>query len=285
MQLVVVVVVGALGPEFVLGFAPLESSLSQLVLVWCMTRNSTKELLTPFENPKQVLRSRRNLFDTPSLMGSNLPKFDQLSEIEEHIEEEEEEEKEVTEIMTETMKQFMSKTRRDCESCYEPSLYPSLKLQEVILFYNGLDVLTRQILDSRGVIPSKTAADPKIAIQEMAKYSQKWHNETSSKTRTLVDLGASVSVMPFSIYINLDLGGLSHTRLTIEVADRTIKHPRGVAENVLVRIGKFVFPIDFIILDIPEDKDVPLILRQPFLSTAHVKIDVFKTKVLSPPLA
>ncbi|GJS41700.1 hypothetical protein Tco_0566743 [Tanacetum coccineum] len=53
------------------------------------------------------------------------------------------------------------------------------EMQEVVLFYNGLDVPTRQILDSRGAIPSKTAADAKIAIQEMAEYSQKWHNGTS----------------------------------------------------------------------------------------------------------
>ncbi|GJS85982.1 hypothetical protein Tco_0752523 [Tanacetum coccineum] len=57
-------------------------------------------------------------------------------------------------------------------------------MQEVILFYNGLDVPTRQILDSKGAIPSKTAADAKIAIQEMAEYSQKWHNGTSSRTRS-----------------------------------------------------------------------------------------------------
>ncbi|GKE90052.1 retrovirus-related pol polyprotein from transposon TNT 1-94, partial [Tanacetum coccineum] len=57
-------------------------------------------------------------------------------------------------------------------------------MQEVILFYNGLYVLTRQILDSKGVMPSKTAADAKIAIQEMAEYSQKWHNGTSSRTRS-----------------------------------------------------------------------------------------------------
>ncbi|GKA43043.1 ribonuclease H-like domain-containing protein [Tanacetum coccineum] len=97
--------------------------------------------------------------------------------------------------------------------------------------------------------------------------------------KALVDLGASVSVMPFSTYTNLSLGILSHTRLTIELADRTIKQPRGIAENVLVRIGKFIFPIDFIILDIPEDNDVPLILRRPFLSTAHSKIDFFKRKI------
>ncbi|GJU00721.1 hypothetical protein Tco_1111059 [Tanacetum coccineum] len=57
-------------------------------------------------------------------------------------------------------------------------------MQEVILFYNGLDVPTRQILYSRGVILSKTAADAKVAIQEMAEYSQKWHNGTSSRSRS-----------------------------------------------------------------------------------------------------
>ncbi|GJW63321.1 hypothetical protein Tco_0115205 [Tanacetum coccineum] len=56
-------------------------------------------------------------------------------------------------------------------------------MQEVILFYNGLEVPTRQILDSKGAIPSKTAADAKVAIQEMAEYSQKWHNGIS-RTRS-----------------------------------------------------------------------------------------------------
>ncbi|GKD81653.1 putative reverse transcriptase domain-containing protein [Tanacetum coccineum] len=97
--------------------------------------------------------------------------------------------------------------------------------------------------------------------------------------KALVDLEASVSVMPFSTYSNLGLGDLAHTRLTIELADRTIKHPRGIAKNVLVRIGKFIFPIDFVILDIPKDDDVSLILGRPFLSTAHAKIDVFKRKI------
>ncbi|GJY01298.1 hypothetical protein Tco_0359450 [Tanacetum coccineum] len=57
-------------------------------------------------------------------------------------------------------------------------------MQEVILFYNGLDIPTRQILDSKGAIPSKTAADAKVAIQEMAEFSQKWHNGTFSRYRS-----------------------------------------------------------------------------------------------------
>ncbi|GJX11285.1 mitochondrial proton/calcium exchanger protein-like protein isoform X1 [Tanacetum coccineum] len=95
----------------------------------------------------------------------------------------------------------------------------------------------------------------------------------------LADLGASVSLMPLSTYLNLGLGELAHTKLTVELADRTVKYPKGIAENMLVGIGKFVFPVDFIILDMPEDIKVPLILKRPFLSTAYAKIDVFKRKM------
>ncbi|GJZ06531.1 mitochondrial proton/calcium exchanger protein-like protein isoform X1 [Tanacetum coccineum] len=95
----------------------------------------------------------------------------------------------------------------------------------------------------------------------------------------LVDLGASVSVMPLSTYLNLGLGELAHTRLTVELADRTVKYPKGIAENVLVGIGKFTFLVDFIILDMPEDITVSLILGRSFLSTAHAKIDVYKRKI------
>ncbi|GJU76453.1 putative reverse transcriptase domain-containing protein [Tanacetum coccineum] len=85
--------------------------------------------------------------------------------------------------------------------------------------------------------------------------------------------------MPLSTYLNLGLGELVHTRLTVELADKTVKYPKGIAKNVLVGIGKFTFPVDFIILDMPEDIKVPLILGKPFLSTARSKIDVYKRKI------
>ncbi|GJS98297.1 homeodomain-like protein [Tanacetum coccineum] len=85
--------------------------------------------------------------------------------------------------------------------------------------------------------------------------------------------------MPLSTYLNLGLGELAHTKLTVELADRTVKHPKGIAENVLVGIGKFTFPIDFIVLEMLEDIKVPLILGRPFLSTARAKIDVYKRKI------
>ncbi|GJX59105.1 hypothetical protein Tco_0290495, partial [Tanacetum coccineum] len=95
----------------------------------------------------------------------------------------------------------------------------------------------------------------------------------------LVDLGTSVSVMPLSTYLNLGLGELAHTRLTVELADRTVKYPKGIAKNILLGIGKFNFQVDFIILDMPEDIKVPLIFGRPFLSTARSKIDVYKRKI------
>ncbi|GJR33329.1 retrovirus-related pol polyprotein from transposon TNT 1-94 [Tanacetum coccineum] len=276
-----------------------------------MTRSSTKELITPFENPESGFRSKKRLYETPGLVESSSPELDLFSDIKEHSEEE------ITEIMTETMEQYMSKTRANYRSGVvrpkindkthfelkgqylkelrentfsgsehkdanehikkvleivdlfhipevtqdqvmlrvfpmsltgaasrwlrnEPSgsitNWETLKMkflnkycppartankmdeinnfqqepdeslfrawerfkellmkcpqhyltdmEEVILFYNGLDVPTRQILNSIGVIPTKTAADAKIDIQEMAEYSQKWHNGTSSKARS-----------------------------------------------------------------------------------------------------
>ncbi|GJS32309.1 putative reverse transcriptase domain-containing protein [Tanacetum coccineum] len=85
--------------------------------------------------------------------------------------------------------------------------------------------------------------------------------------------------MPLSTYLNLGLGELAHTKLTVELADKTVKYPKGIAKNVLVGIGKFVFSVDFIILDMPDYIKVPLILGRSFLSTAHAKIDVFKRKI------
>ncbi|GJS99062.1 NUDIX hydrolase 6-like protein [Tanacetum coccineum] len=297
------------------------------------------------------------------------------------------------------------------------------EMQEVILFYNGLGIPTRQILDSRGVIPSKTAADakldannakdpitPKIAhlkrkgkpskkltthnlvdlfkeedieqqlrdsikgttqilqiralmdaairnqgasiktleiqIGQISKvlheigfgslpsstkanprdqvksisttieadsypirqkkgsygpqfskaYSEASHIPQKNKDpgsftlpcfinnvcfdNVLVDLGASVSVMPLSTYLNLRLGELAHTKLIVELADRTVKYPKGIAKHMLVRIGKFIFPVDFIILYMPGDNQSgPFDPRKSILSNRPgAKIDGYKKK-------
>ncbi|GJW77991.1 putative reverse transcriptase domain-containing protein [Tanacetum coccineum] len=370
-----------------------------------MTRSSMNELFTPYKEPEREFRSSRRHLKTLSLDELRSPDFNLLSD-EEYSEEEEEEE------MAETMEQYMRKTRIDYGSgVARPKIDNKdqfeLKGQflkeirenifigsdnedanehteKVLKIVDLFHVPNITILDSRGVVPTKTAADAKTAIQEMAEYSQKWHNGTSrersietsnglaaiqaqlnnlgreikkvnekvyvaqeqrqsiedtlskfmsesakrheensnlikeirastnasirnqgaliktleiqirkiSKEKdprsftlpcfindfcfdnALVDLGASVSVMPLSTYLNLGLGELVHTRLTVELTDRTVKYPKGIAENVLVGIGKFTFPVYFIILDMPKDIRVPLILGRPFLSTARAKINL-----------
>ncbi|KAM0061953.1 putative aspartic peptidase domain superfamily [Helianthus debilis subsp. tardiflorus] len=95
------------------------------------------------------------------------------------------------------------------------------------------------------------------------------------QNHALADLGASINLMPYSFYEKLGLGDLKPTRMTLSLADKTIKYPQGIVENLLVKVDKFVFPVDFIVLDIEADESVPLILGRPFLNTAKALIDVF----------
>nr|GEV12862.1 reverse transcriptase domain-containing protein [Tanacetum cinerariifolium] len=92
----------------------------------------------------------------------------------------------------------------------------------------------------------------------------------------LADLGASINLMPLSIWNKLRLPTLNDTEMVLELADRTISKPTGVAENVFVKVGKFYFSADFVILDFVADPRVPLILGRPFLSIAHALIDVYE---------
>nr|GFC53584.1 reverse transcriptase domain-containing protein [Tanacetum cinerariifolium] len=78
----------------------------------------------------------------------------------------------------------------------------------------------------------------------------------------------------------LRLPTLNDTKMVLELADRTISKPTGVAENVFVKVGKFYFPADFVVLDFVVDPHVPLILGRPFLSTAHALIDVYEGEII-----
>ncbi|GJS89366.1 reverse transcriptase domain-containing protein [Tanacetum coccineum] len=90
----------------------------------------------------------------------------------------------------------------------------------------------------------------------------------------LADLGASINLMPLSIWKELNLPDLTKTRMILELADRTISTPTGIAEDVFVKVGTFFFPADFVVVDYVADPRVPLILGRPFLRTARALIDV-----------
>ncbi|KAM6569265.1 hypothetical protein CsatB_017250 [Cannabis sativa] len=82
--------------------------------------------------------------------------------------------------------------------------------------------------------------------------------------------------MPLSVFKRLGLGKAKPTTVTLQLADRSLTHPRGIIEDVLVKVGKFIFPADFLILDMEEDSTIPIILGRPFLATGRALIDVQK---------
>ena len=97
--------------------------------------------------------------------------------------------------------------------------------------------------------------------------------------KTLCDLGANINRMPLSIFKELDLGKAHPTTVTLQLADRSLTHPRGIIEDVLVKVDKFIFLTYFIILDMEEDKEVPIILGRPFLATGRALINEQKGKL------
>nr|GEY80403.1 reverse transcriptase domain-containing protein [Tanacetum cinerariifolium] len=94
------------------------------------------------------------------------------------------------------------------------------------------------------------------------------------KCNALADLGASINLIPLSVWKELGLPKLIPTRMTLELANRTICTPAGIEKDVFVQVGKFTFPADFVIVDYESDPRVPLILRRPFLRTARALIVV-----------
>ncbi|GJR85702.1 reverse transcriptase domain-containing protein [Tanacetum coccineum] len=100
------------------------------------------------------------------------------------------------------------------------------------------------------------------------------------KCKALADLGASINLMPLSVWKKLGLPELISTQMTLELANRDICTPKGIARDVFVPVGKFTFPADFVIVDYESDQQVPLILGRPFLRTARALIDVHREEMI-----
>ncbi|GJZ33647.1 homeodomain-like protein [Tanacetum coccineum] len=109
-------------------------------------------------------------------------------------------------------------------------------------------------------------------IRQTRDYMKSLQELVSKKTRM-----AEVSIVKLNARC---LGNPKHVRMVIEMADKSLQSPKGIIENVLVKIDRFIFPVDFVILDIVEDDKVLIILGRPMLATAHARIDVFGKKNL-----
>ena len=94
--------------------------------------------------------------------------------------------------------------------------------------------------------------------------------------KALCDSRANINLMPLSVAKILSLGELTPIAMTLQMIDITLAHPEGILEDVLTKVGKFIFPVDFVVIDIKEDKQVPLLLRRPFLAIGAALIDVKK---------
>ncbi|CAL2266597.1 unnamed protein product [Prunus armeniaca] len=96
--------------------------------------------------------------------------------------------------------------------------------------------------------------------------------------KAMLDLGASINLMPYSVCLQLGLGDLKATTISLKLADRSVKYPKGIVEDILVQVDKLIFPVDFVVLDMEEapihDRELPILLGRPFMATAKTIIDV-----------
>ena len=94
----------------------------------------------------------------------------------------------------------------------------------------------------------------------------------------MLDLGASINIMPYSIYLRLGLGKLKPTYMTFHLADGSIKHPKGIVEDLLVQLEKFEVPMDFVVLEMKgaplKHKEHMILLGRPFMETTKTVINV-----------
>ena len=98
----------------------------------------------------------------------------------------------------------------------------------------------------------------------------------SEMGKVLCDSRANINLMPLSVVKRLSLRNLTLTAITLQIADITLAQPEGFLEDVIIKVGKFIFPVDFGVIDIEEYKQVPLLLGRPFLATEATLIDVKK---------
>ncbi|GJU25226.1 reverse transcriptase domain-containing protein [Tanacetum coccineum] len=117
-------------------------------------------------------------------------------------------------------------------------------------------------------------------LRDPGKFLIPYYFPEFEKCMALADLGASINLMPLFVWKKLMLPKLVPTRMTLELANRSIAYPTGIAEDVFVQVGKFIFSADFIVVDYDVDPRVPLILGRPFSRTARALVDVYGEELI-----
>ncbi|GJZ08049.1 reverse transcriptase domain-containing protein [Tanacetum coccineum] len=166
------------------------------------------------------------------------------------------------------------------------NLHFELSFADALLHMPKFALMFRKLLNNKDKIIelTKTSVNENCSAVILKKFPEKLGDPgrflipcdfpEMDECLALADLGASINLMPLSIWKELNLPDLTKTRMILELADRTISTPTGIAEDVFVKVGTFFFPADFVVVDYIADPRVPLILGRPFLRTARALIDV-----------
>ncbi|GJU27994.1 DNA-directed DNA polymerase [Tanacetum coccineum] len=193
---------------------------------------------------------------------------------------------------------FPQRLRKEKEEAQQRKFLENLKQLHINLpFIEALAQMPKYAKFLKGLLTNKARFEKACTIIVNERCSTVLLNKLPSKEKdpesftipydigqlhinnALADLGASISLMSYTMYEKLGLREPKATRMSLELVDRSIQYPRGIIENVLIKVDKFVLPIDFVILDMPDDSRVPIILGRPFLRTARATIDVFNKKI------
>ena len=145
------------------------------------------------------------------------------------------------------------------------------------------DILSKKRkLDEEGVVSLSTTYSAMI----QKNFPMKMHDPSSFTIpctignyefgKALCDSGASINLMPLSIVKRFSLRELTPTTMTLQMVDRTMAQPEGILEDVQIKVRNFIFPVNFMVIDMEEDKQIPLLLGRPFLATGATLIDVKK---------
>ncbi|GKC16321.1 reverse transcriptase domain-containing protein [Tanacetum coccineum] len=158
---------------------------------------------------------------------------------------------------------------------------------KVIITWSGI-TLARPLVSSPNSSSSskEVERDPEPTMDQLpeklrdpGKFLIPYDFSELEECMALADLGANINLMPLFVWKKLMLPELIPTRMTLELANRSVTYPAGIAEDVFMQVGKFMFPADFVVVDYDVDPCVPIILGRPFLRTAHALVDVHREEL------
>ncbi|CAM8972832.1 unnamed protein product [Rhodiola kirilowii] len=163
-------------------------------------------------------------------------------------------------------------------------LYVTLPFHEVITQNPTYAKFLKDIVSNRRVIEesSMVALNAECSAIVQSRMPRKMQDQGSFSIpisidkieidRALCDLGASISLIPYSLYEKIDMGELHPTTISLKLADRSSRVPNGVLRDVPIKVGKFFIPVDFYVLDMDSEQETPVILGRPFLNTVEAVI-------------